>query len=150
MMPDPVKTTVLKVIAQEMEDHISQINKVHPNPSKPIDLDIEKPPIAFLFDEREGIKNRNRINIGTFSLQVEVWIEDGEVSISDQADIIQAEIHKLFTSSELIKAATLFIKEDEEFHAEKFYANENLGGIFLRYQVQYAFAYGDPYNPVRI
>jgi len=143
----PVKTNFLNAIRDEIE-LISQIKKVIRNPSKPIDRETARFPVCFIFDDKETNQDRNRIQMKTFPLQIEVWIEDqsGAETIGDLADVIQAEIGKTLTDNKTVLAYGMNLIE---VSSEKFYADDTLGGIVILYTAIYAHKRGDPYDALK-
>jgi len=143
----PVKTNFLNAVRDEIE-MIAQIKKAIRNPSKPIDRETAQFPVSFIFDDKETNQDKNRIQIKTFSLQIEVWIEDqgGAEVLGDLADVIQAEINKTILDNKTILAYGMNLTE---VSAEKFYADETLGGIVIMYNAVYAHKRGDPYDAVK-
>jgi len=157
-MADTVKTYILRAIKEEIEgilkeDLTTLFTKVLRNPSKPIDHDYFKSPMCFIFDEPENKKRRSRIADIVLPIQIEAWIktdEKEEFDISDQADIIDAEIHKTLVNSSAIKLYAKDIFPNENEGAEKFFVNEFMGGIVLRYIVKYIHEWTDPYDIGRL
>jgi hypothetical protein len=152
-MPDPVKTSLLKAITTALEgitvDGVTLLGTVIRNPSKPIDRETAKFPLVFIYDESEEIINRNRLAMVTMPLQIEVWLKEHELSVSDQADIVEAEIHKALCTDTQVLYWSMDIRPDPANSATKFYDDEFIGGTILRYIVKFAYAWGDPYDPVK-
>ena len=146
-MPVPVKTNFLNAIRDEIEK-ITQIKKVIRNPSKPIDRETAQFPVCFMFDDIEENTDRNRVQMKTFPLHIEIWIEDqdGAEAIADMADLIQAEINKALYDNKTIFTYGMNLIE---VSGDKFYADESLGGCVLTYTAVYAHKRGDPYNASR-
>jgi len=156
-MADPIKTSILKIIKTEIEgiikeDSTSLFTKTLRNPSKPIDHDYFKSPMCFIFDEPEYKIRRNRIADIILPIQIEAWIKTDakeEHDISDQADFIDAEIHKTLVNSAQIR---LFARDifPSETGGEKFFINEFMGGIVMKYTVKYVYEWADPYDIGRL
>jgi len=144
-MTAPIKTQLLQAIETAI-DGISEIKEVVRNPSKPIDRDTTVFPVAFVFDDKEESSRRNRFKGGVFPLHIEVWmLEDGD-SITDLADIMQAEIHMAINeATDVIRLTTKI----EEVSVEKLFVSEDMGVLIMIYSITYFHAWGNPYalNP---
>lgn len=155
-MADPIKTLVLKAIKMELEGILLEdlvtplFTKVVRNPSKPIDHDFFKSPMCFVFDDSEQRTRRNRLADVILPIQIEGWIKTDEANeeedLSDQADIIEAEVHKALVNSTDIKVWAKDIFPDTGNSSTKFYVSDYMGGVILRYTVKYLHVWGDPYD----
>ncbi len=146
-MAEPVKTLFLRAVKQAISE-ISLIRTVIRNPTKPIDREAVPFPVCFIFDGAEENEDRNRINLKTFELHIEVWVSDprGDEAISDVAEAIQAEIIGKLTDNRNVLAYGMNLRE---MGSSKFFAGENTGGVIVRFKAQYAHARGDATNPAR-
>lgn len=152
-MPDPVKTQLLKAVKTALEgitvDSVALFKTVIRNPSKPIDRETAVFPICFIYDNPAPPVRRNRLAMVEMPLQIEAWVQTHELSISDQADIIEAEVHKALLSNASIIAISMGFWPDPNNGPDKFIDDEFTGGIILPYITKFAWAWNDPYNPVR-
>ncbi|MEO0250056.1 MAG: hypothetical protein ABIN58_11135 [candidate division WOR-3 bacterium] len=144
-MADTVKTGVLKAL-EEALGAVSALGQIIRNPSKPVDQETARFPLAFVFDEEESKRQVNRYALVTMPVQIEVWMRTGEADISDAADEIAAAIEQTLLSSATVALRCQDIRPDPERSVVKFYADEFLGGCVLRYIVQYRHVWGDPYD----
>jgi hypothetical protein len=146
-MADPVKTLFLRSIKEAIEE-IASIKTVIRNPTKPVDRETVPFPVCFLFDGAEENEDRNRINLKTFELHIEVWVIDptGDEAISDVAESIQAEIVGKLTDNPDLYEYGLNLKE---LGSSKFFVGEDLGGVIMRFRAQYAHKRGDATDPAR-
>ena len=145
-MTIPVKTLLLNAIVAAVSA-INEIETVIKNPSKPVDRDVLKMPASFVFDEQDTLdEERNRIDICSFPLHIEVWIEDKSPSAGDTADLIDAEVYKnLITDIDVLH----YSMRVNKVSAEKLFVDEFTLCLVLIYTVTYAYKHGDPYDLVR-
>lgn len=142
-MTTPIKTQVLNAIEATISN-IAEIKQVIRNPSKPIDRDSTVFPVTFVFDDREERSRKNRLAVGTLSVHVETWvIDDGDNSMGDAMDIIQAEIHAVMSGAADVIRLTIKI---EESSVEKMFINEDMGVIVMIYDITYPHKWGNAYK----
>jgi hypothetical protein len=157
---DTVKTSILKEIKIFLEgltyEGAPLFNKVLRNPSIPIDHDCEQHPIIYFFDDTVKSHWRNRLIDATMPIIMEVWLrtDDRENSfedISDEADIIEAEVQKavmnIAPETGVKKYAKLFEPQWDDT-STKFYVDEFIGGITLNYMVRWLYKWNNPYDIV--
>jgi hypothetical protein len=142
----PVKTRVLRAIVETIEAVVGA-NQVVARPQVPVDKDTATYPLVYVFDEPETVRPNNRYAEVTMPIQMEIWLKDGDFTISEQADWIQALLHERFTNSnETFKAVALTLMPAAQDSAgPKFYWDESLGGTTLRYVAKYMHLWGNPY-----
>lgn len=151
-MAYPIKTYIMRAIKEDLEailldDNVTPLfKKVIRNPSKPIDHDYFLSPSCFVFDEGDSAIRRNRIANVTFPVQIEAWLKVHENEVSDEMDMIQAEVHKKLASSTNVRLFAKDIEPDPTNTSEKFFIGEFLGGVAMRYIVKYLHVWGDPYD----
>lgn len=143
-MSTPIRTQVLNLLETDIATIISGAQR---HPSIPVDRTHKSGTMCFLFDGDDSKERRNRIVDCTFTLQVEIWIEDrgGMKDISDTADLLEAQVeHKLMNETE----GNALIKRIDygDTTSSKFYVDETLGGIVLNYDITYSHKYGNPYE----
>ncbi|OGK08973.1 MAG: hypothetical protein A2Y63_05640 [Candidatus Riflebacteria bacterium RBG_13_59_9] len=144
-MADTVKTTVLKTLEESLGE-VTGLASVIRNPSKPLDRETVNFPVAFVFDDVEKKEQRNRLAMVTMPVQIEVWLELDELALSDAGDTLAAEIEtKLLTDPGVLEWCR-DIRPDPEASVSKFFVDEFLGGIVLRYIVQFQHLWTDPYD----
>jgi len=153
-MATPIKTLILQAIKTALDgmingDGAALFKDVIRNPSKPIDHDFFKSPMCFIFDETESKTRRNRIADVSLPIQIECWLKIDEDDISDFMDYIEAEVHKEFVNSTDLQLYIKNIYPEEGTPATKFYINETLGGVVLRYNIRYIHEWADPYDSGR-
>jgi hypothetical protein len=149
-MAKPVKTLVLDAIETALKT-ITQIEQNSKQPKRgqgiPIDQDTAVYPWACFFDEPESIENRNRISRKTFELIIQAWVKEGTDTISDQMDLIDAEIEKTLLTNAGVAYQTMDIAK---ISSDKLYIDDRETGILQTvYRVVYGHKYKDPYDPVK-
>ena len=141
----PVKTELLNAIKEAIEG-VSVINDVRRNPSKTIDLETAVYDVAFVIDEIDSNVDRNRIQIHTIPLHIEIWIKEKTTPLEEQAEIYEAEILDVMLNDTQIQYWSRSVRLIE---SEKFFYDEHHGGLVMRFSVEYAHAYKDAYNPAK-
>jgi len=144
-MADTVKTTALKTLEIALGEVIG-IAQVIRNPSKPIDRDTARFPLAFIFDEVERKEQRNRYAVVTVPVQIEVWSEGEESGFSDADDTMAGDIEMKLLSDLNIRLLCRDIRPDPGNSMSKFFTDERLGGFILRYIIQFHHIWGNPYD----
>jgi len=140
----PVKTELLKAIEAAIND-IPEVREVIRNPSKPIDRETAKFPLVFIFDEAESWAERNRIVMASMPVHVEVWLREKVEQASNMADLLQAKIYQAITTDADVRFWSMRVRPDPDQTAAKFFVDEFLGGVILRYLADYSFKDGDPF-----
>lgn len=148
-MADPVKTLLLKAIENAVKG-ISGVGTVIRNPSKPPDKETAVFPVVHIWDEPESIEERNRIARCTFVLQVDWWTDVHESLGSDAADKFQADSLMAFLTDTGIRNYAMKIGPvpggaGEEWWSNKGMIDEFFYGLAMRYEVKYAYVWGNPY-----
>ncbi len=142
----PVKTFLLDAVETALKA-ITQIKQVKRGQGIPIDQDTAVYPWSCFFDEPETNENRNRISRKTFELVVQAWVKEGATIISDQMDLIDAEIEKKLLGDSGIAYYSMDI---QKVSADKLYVDDMVTGILQTvYRVQYGHVYKDPYDPAK-
>lgn len=144
-MPTPIKTLLLQAIKTALTG-MTGVGDVIRNPAKPPDMDVAHFPAIHVWDEEETMEERNRIARPTFPLQIDVWIQEKEETASDTADVWQAEILKTLLNDPDIRFYSLSIRPEKGAWAGKSLIDEFMFGIALRFEVTYAYVWGDPYT----
>jgi hypothetical protein len=145
-MSTPVKTSLMNAILDALET-ISSIGQVAPDPSSGPDRETAKYPVAFAWDDIESVETKNRVVQKSFILHVEVWIKPtGTQTISQIADIIQADVNKALLTDAGVKQWSIGIEETNG--ADKLYF-ETEGMVHLKYKMTYAHKYADAYDPAK-
>lgn len=145
-MSSPIRTQLLDLLESDIATIISNTQR---HPSIPVDRTHKSGTMCFLFDGDDRKERRNRIVDCTFTLQVEVWIEnrDGMKAISDTADLLECQIEEKLTN-DTIKNSLVKRIDYGETTSSKFFADETLGGIVLNYDITYSHVYGNPYEHI--
>ena len=143
-MSTPIRTQVLDLLETKIGEVISNTER---HPSIPVDRTNKSGTMCFLFDNDDRKERKNRIVDCTFTLQVELWIEDrdGMKAISDTADLLEAQIEQKLMPSTALKPLVKNV-DYAETTSSKFYADNTVGGIVIYYDITYSHAYGNPYE----
>lgn len=148
-MSKPVKTLLMDAIETAVKTlfYVPNIDQVKRGQGIAIDQDTAVYPWTCFFDEPETVENRNRITRKTFELIIQVWVKEGIETISDQMDLIDAEIEKVLLTDSGIAYQTMNI---EKISSDKLYVDDNVTGILQAvYRVVYGHKWKDPYDPVK-
>ena len=147
-MAEPVKTTILKAIVEAIEA-IPMVGSVKRNPPSPPRRETAIFPVVYVYDGPEQTRQRNRYALNILPIQIETYFLADEEDASDQADLIDCEIHKALLSNPAILALIQEIKPDEESSSSKQFVDEFTAAVVSRYVVKYAHAWGDPTDPAK-
>jgi hypothetical protein len=121
-MSDAIKLDVLDAITDEIQA-VSGIKTVRINPPETITLEIALVPAVIVWDEEEEIEQRNRLEVGTFPLHMQLWLH-GKTFWRAAENYRAAIKTRLYTSKPLADLGAIY----KETKAEKFFHVDQLAG----------------------
>ncbi len=148
-MAKPVKTLLMDAFEMALNTlKPATVSMVKRGQDIPIDEETAVYPWVCFFDEPEAKKARNRISMKDFDLVVHAWVKQKvSTTLSDQLDLLDAEIEKLFLTNAGIGTYTMNI---EPLSMEKFYIDDEVRAILQAvYHVTYGHKWKDPYDPAK-
>jgi len=144
-MAVPIKTSLLGAVKTALEG-ITGIDKVIRNPSKPPDKETASGVLAHIWDEQMTITERNRIDIYTLPIQIDVWFPVHEDSGSDAADLVEAEVLKNIPTNSGIRTYAMRVEKDPAGFSDKDLVDEFLFALVMRFVLTFSTVAGDPYT----
>ena len=149
-MADCIKLQILDAFAALLET-IPQFKTVLVSPPTPILRDDLVLPAVFVYDDTENVTIENRLELGKFNLQIEVWREGYNYARDSEND--RADIKSAFYGAASLRALRVRVAE---VNANKFYQEISadsegspivgMGGIVVVFEVAYLTKYRDPYT----
>ncbi len=148
-MPKPVKTLLMDAFDTALNTlKPATLGMVKRGEDVPTDEEAAVYPWLCFFDEPEAKKERNRIAMKDFDLIVHTWVkEKNGTTLSDQLELMDAEIEKLFLDNTGIRTYSMRV---EPVSSEKFYVDDGVRAILQSvYHVTYGHKWKDPYDPAK-
>lgn len=148
-MATPIKTLLLREVKTALEG-ITGIDNVIRNPAKPVDRETTAGVVAHVWDEQTTITEKNRIDIYTMPLQIDVWFPAHEDTGSDAADLVEAEVLKNIPKDTNIRKYAMRVEKDPAGFSDKDLVDEFLFALVMRFVITFSTVAGDPYTLAKI
>lgn len=146
-MADSVKV-LLMLGMKEVLKTVTGVRDVRWNPTKPADKDASRYISIHIFDEEERVVNRNRIAVGEFPVQLDIYFaSSGEEAQRQDGENIRAEVEKILLVG--MRELVMKIIPDPSASVNKYIFDEFKGALALRYLVTYSYKWGDPFTSTK-
>lgn len=142
-MADCVKLSVIDAIATALGT-VADIAEVHMNETEQRRREEYQHPVAFgNCYEAETLESRNRLEVASFTMRLEIWAEGSAVHRT--LENLRASVHKALYASSVIRALNAACRERRAEHLA-FEDSDSAGAIVIEYEVRYLVCTVDPFT----